>query len=81
MPSAPPPNPPHQEPARAAPPLRPLRWPVAGLIGLAFILPFLFVRIPPLIDLPGHLVRMAVAAAPANSPLHGYFSFTWAAVR
>lgn len=58
-------------------PLAALRWPLALLIALAFALPFLFVSIPPLIDVPGHIGRMAIAAAPAGGPLDAYFSFRW----
>jgi hypothetical protein len=61
-------------------PLSVFRWPVMIGVALLFVLPFLFVRIPPLIDLPGHIGRMAVAAAPAASPLHQYFSFAWVPV-
>ena len=57
-----------------------LRWPFAALLALAFALPFLFADIPPLVDVPGHIGRMAVAAAPADSVLHEFFSFRWTLV-
>lgn len=54
-----------------------LRWRWIAALALASILPFLFVRIPPLTDVPGHIGRFAVQLAPADSLLHRYFSFTW----
>lgn len=64
---------PRDEPALPA-----LRWPWAMLLAAAAILPFLFVRIPPLGDVPGHMGRFAVQTAPAGSGLFGYFGFHWA---
>lgn len=58
-------------------PFVPLRWPVVVLVCLLFLLPWWFVRIPPIIDGPGHMGRMAVALAPGDSALHAFFSFTW----
>jgi hypothetical protein len=58
----------------------PLRWPVVALVCLSFLLPWLFVRIPPIIDVPGHMGRLAVAVAPGDSALHAFFSFTWVPV-
>lgn len=57
-----------------------LRWPAVTGICLAFLLPWLLVRIPPMIDVPGHMGRMAVALAPGDSALHRFFSFTWVPV-
>lgn len=54
--------------------LRP-RW--IAMLALAALVPFLFTDIPPLIDLPGHIGRFAVPAAPADSPIHRYFEFRW----
>lgn len=54
-----------------------LRGPAAVLLAIAAIVPLLFTDIPPLIDLPGHLGRYAVQAAPADSALRGYFDFEW----
>ena len=48
-------------------------WPLAAL----FALPFLFVSIPPLTDVPGHIGRFAVQTAPAGDPLFRYFGFHW----
>lgn len=58
-------------------PFVPLRWPVVALVCLLFLLPWLFVSTPPIIDVPGHMGRMAVALAPGDSALHAFFSFTW----
>jgi hypothetical protein len=55
-----------------------LRWPAFIAFAFAVVLPLLFTAIPPLIDLPGHLGRYAIQAAPADSPLRDYFDFTWA---
>lgn len=57
--------------------VRVLQWRWIVAIALASALPFLFVRIPPLVDVPGHIGRFAVQLAPADSVLHRYFSFTW----
>lgn len=46
-------------------------------LALLSALPFLFVRIPPLTDVPGHIGRFAVQTAPAESVLHRYFDFAW----
>ncbi len=54
-----------------------LRWRWILLLSLLSILPFLFVRVPPLVDAPGHIGRFAVQLAPADSILHRYFVFTW----
>jgi len=54
-----------------------LRWHWILLLSLLSILPFLFVRVPPLVDVPGHIGRFAVQLAPADSILHRYFVFTW----
>lgn len=54
-----------------------LRWHWILLLSLLSILPFLFVRVPPLVDVPGHIGRFAVQLAPAGSILHRYFVFTW----
>lgn len=54
-----------------------LRWHWIPLLSLLAILPFLFVRVPPLVDVPGHIGRFAVQLAPADSILHRYFVFTW----
>jgi hypothetical protein len=56
------------------------RWPAVSIICMLFLLPWLFVRIPPIIDVPGHMGRMAVALAPGDSALHQFFSFTWVPV-
>ena len=57
-----------------------LRWPAVTIICILFLLPWLFVRVPPIIDVPGHMGRMAVALAPSDSALHQFFSFTWVPV-
>ncbi|MEI9926799.1 MAG: hypothetical protein WDN44_02675 [Sphingomonas sp.] len=44
---------------------------------LALLVPLLVVRIPPLIDLPGHLGRYAIQAAPPGDILHRYYLFRW----
>ncbi|WP_313536237.1 hypothetical protein [Sphingomonas sp.] len=54
-----------------------LRWHWILLLSLLSILPFLFVRVPPLVDVPGHIGRFAVQLAPAENILHRYFVFTW----
>lgn len=54
-----------------------LQWPAVTFVCALFILPWLFVRIPPMIDVPGHIGRLAVAAAPDDSALHLFFRFTW----
>ncbi|SFK02987.1 hypothetical protein SAMN03159338_3047 [Sphingomonas sp. NFR04] len=54
-----------------------LRWRWILLLSLLSILPFLFVQVPPLVDVPGHIGRFAVQLAPAESILHRYFVFTW----
>jgi hypothetical protein len=54
-----------------------LRWHWILLLSLLSILPFLFVRVPPLVDVPGHIGRFAVQLAPADSILHRYFVFIW----
>ncbi len=51
------------------------RWIVA--LALVSALPFLFVAVPPLVDVPGHIGRFAVQLAPADSPVHRYFAFAW----
>lgn len=51
------------------------RW-IAAL-ALVSVLPFLFVRIPPLTDVPGHIGRYAVELAPSGSPMLRYFAFHW----
>lgn len=56
---------------------RVLQWRWIAALALASALPFLFVRIPPLVDVPGHIGRFAVQLAPADSVLHRYFSFAW----
>lgn len=63
---------------RAPPPLAALRLPWAAVIALLAVLPFLFVAIPPLIDVPGHTGRFAVQTAPAGSPLLRWYGFHWA---
>lgn len=57
-----------------------LRWPAVTIICILFLLPWLFVRVPPIIDVPGHLGRMAVALAPSDSALNQFFGFTWVPV-
>lgn len=64
----------------ATAPLAVLRWPLAGLVALVFALPFLLTDIPPLVDLPGHIGRLALADIPAGSALNAYFSYHWALV-
>jgi hypothetical protein len=54
-----------------------LRWRWIVALALLSVLPFLFVRIPPLTDVPGHIGRFAVQLAPADSGLHRYFDFVW----
>ena len=54
-----------------------LSWRTASPLALLFVLPFLFVSIPPLTDVPGHLGRFAVQTAPAGDPLFRYFGFRW----
>lgn len=54
-----------------------LRWRWIVALSLLSALPFLFVRVPPLTDVPGHIGRFAVQLAPADSVLHRYFAFTW----
>ena len=54
-----------------------LRWRWAGPIALLFALPFLFVTVPPLTDVPGHLGRFAVQTAPAGAALGRYYGFHW----
>lgn len=54
-----------------------LKWGWIAALAVASMLPFLFVRIPPLTDVPGHIGRFAVQMAPADSPLHRYFTFAW----
>lgn len=45
------------------------------------LLPFIFVKIPPLIDLPGHMARYAVQLNLSESPeLQANWSFQWALV-
>ncbi|KTF67376.1 hypothetical protein ATB93_17930 [Sphingomonas sp. WG] len=56
---------------------RVLRWRWIVAIALVSALPFLFVRIPPLVDVPGHIGRYAVELAPPASPLLRYFTFRW----
>lgn len=57
--------------------LFPLRRRWIAAIALLSALPFLFVRIPPLIDVPGHIGRYAVELAPPGSPMLRYFAFHW----
>jgi hypothetical protein len=47
------------------------------VLALGAMLPFLFVRIPPLTDIPGHIGAFAVQVAPSGSPLRQYFGFDW----
>ncbi|QDX27513.1 hypothetical protein FPZ54_16890 [Sphingomonas suaedae] len=54
-----------------------LRWPSIVGFALAAILPFLFVSIPPLADVPGHMGAFAVQVAPTDSPLFRDFGFDW----
>ncbi|WP_066726534.1 hypothetical protein [Sphingomonas pituitosa] len=54
-----------------------LRWRWIAALSVLSVLPFLFVRIPPLTDAPGHIGRFAVQLAPAESVLHRYFAFAW----
>lgn len=41
------------------------------------VLPFLFVAIPPLVDVPGHTAAAAVEVASPGSPLAQYYSWHW----
>lgn len=54
-----------------------LRWRWIAALAVLSALPFLFVRVPPLTDVPGHIGRFAVQLAPADSVLHRYFDFVW----
>ncbi|OAN66093.1 hypothetical protein [Sphingomonas sp. TDK1] len=54
-----------------------LRWRWIAMLALLSTLPFWFVRVPPLVDVPGHIGRFAVQLAPVDSVLHRYFTFTW----
>lgn len=54
-----------------------LRWRGIAALALASIVPFLFVRIPPLSDVPGHIGAFAVQIAPPESPLFRDFGFDW----
>ncbi|WP_010545121.1 hypothetical protein [Sphingomonas elodea] len=56
---------------------RVLQWRWIAVLALVSALPFLFVPVPPLVDVPGHIGRFAVQMAPADSVLHRYFSFDW----
>ncbi len=53
------------------------RWQCVFGLALASMLPFLFVSIPPLTDVPGHIGAFAVQVAPADSPLFRDFDFDW----
>ena len=55
----------------------PLRWRWAVPLALLLALPFAFVSIPPLTDVPGHIGRFAVQTAPAGDPLWRLFGFHW----
>ena len=61
-----------------ASPIAALRWPAAAVLAAAFVLPFLFVTVPPLTDVPGHIGRFAVQTAPAGDPVLRLFDFRWA---
>jgi hypothetical protein len=53
------------------------RWYVAALIALAFV-PLLYPKVPPLVDLLGHMGRYRVELDLAHSPeLQRYFDFRW----
>lgn len=65
---------PHPSPLRS---LAVLRWRWIVALSALSVLPFLFVRIPPLTDVPGHIGRFAVQLAAPDSPLHRYFDFAW----
>jgi hypothetical protein len=53
------------------------RWYAAALIALAFV-PLLYPKVPPLVDLLGHMGRYRVELDLANSPeLQRYFDFRW----
>lgn len=54
-----------------------LRWRAAVALALLSLVPFLFVRIPPLTDMPGHIGAFAVELATAPSPILRYFAFHW----
>ena len=50
------------------------------LIVLLSMVPLLYPPIPPLVDMFGHLGRYRVELAGADSPLHQYYSYHWAAI-
>ena len=54
-----------------------LRWQGVAALALASFLPFLFVSIPPLADVPGHIGAFAVQVAPPESPLFRDLGFEW----
>jgi hypothetical protein len=54
-----------------------LRWRVSLALAFAFAVPFLFVEIPPLGDIPGHIGAFAMQVAPPGSPLSRDFAFEW----
>lgn len=63
---------------RPDPALPGLRWPSALIIAVVAMLPFAFVAIPPLTDVPGHIGGFSVQTASAASGLSRYFAFHWA---
>lgn len=54
-----------------------LSMPGIVLIVALFCVPFVFVTVPPLIDIPGHMGAAAIEAAGPDSPLEKYFAFRW----
>jgi hypothetical protein len=54
-----------------------LTGPGIVLTVLLVCLPFALVKVPPLIDIPGHMGAAAIEAAGPDSPLEKYFSWKW----
>ena len=52
----------------------------ATLVVLALAVPMLVPGLQPLVDLPDHVGRYAVAAADPASPLHQFYAYRWALV-